>query len=102
MISGRIKEPLSIYSKLQRLNASLDILSIKSNLNDVAGIQIICNYIQDIYSVRDILSIKRGWEPVREKDYIKNAKSNGYHFSFITAYLPAIASCNDRSRSVKK
>lgn len=55
-VSGRIKEPLSIYNKLQRLNASLDILSIKSNLNDVAGIRIICNYIQDIYSVRDILS----------------------------------------------
>lgn len=87
-VSSRIKEPLSIYNKLQRLNAPLDILSIKTNLNDVAGIRIICNYIHDIFSVRDILSTKRGWELIREKDYIKNAKPNGYRSLHLVMSVP--------------
>lgn len=64
-VYSRIKEPISIYNKLQRLNAPLDILSIKSNLNDVAGIRIVCNYIHDLYNVWDILSTKRGWKLIR-------------------------------------
>lgn len=87
-VYSRIKEPISIYNKLQRLNAPLDILSIKSNLNDVAGIRIVCNYIHDIYNVRDILSTKRGWKLIREKDYIKNVKPNGYRSLHLVMSVP--------------
>lgn len=93
-VSSRIKEPLSIYEKLQRLNAPLDIPSIRQNLNDVAGIRIICNYIHDIYAVCEILKAKQGWELIREKDYIKNVKPNGYRSLHLVMSVP-VALKND-------
>lgn len=93
-VSSRIKEPLSIYDKLHRLNAPLDIPSIRQNLNDVAGIRIVCNYIHDIYAVCDILKNKQGWEMIREKDYIKNVKPNGYRSLHLVMSVP-VALKND-------
>lgn len=89
-VSKRIKEPMSIYNKLQKLHAPVDIPSIKENLNDVAGIRIICNYIHDIYTVREILKSKQGWELIREKDYIKNAKPNGYRSLHLVMSIPVV------------
>lgn len=89
-VFSRIKEPLSIYNKLQRLNAPLDIPSIKQNLNDVAGVRIICNYIHDIYTVREILNSKQEWELIKEKDYIKTAKPNGYRSLHLVMSIPVI------------
>lgn len=89
-VTKRIKEPLSIYNKLQKLNAPLDIPSIQRNLSDVAGIRIICNYIYDIYTVREILKSKQGWELVREKDYIKNVKPNGYRSLHLVMSIPVV------------
>lgn len=89
-VSKRIKEPLSIYNKLQKIHAPLDIPSIKENLNDVAGIRIICNYIQDIYTVRDILKSKQGWELIKEKDYIENVKPNGYRSLHLVIAVPVV------------
>lgn len=89
-VSSRIKEPLSIYNKLQRLNAPLDLPSIRQNLNDVAGIRIICNYIHDIYAVREILISKQNWKLIKEKDYIKHAKPNGYRSLHLVMAVPVI------------
>lgn len=77
-IISRIKEPMSINRKLQKLNAPISIPSIIENLNDVAGIRVVCGYISDIYAVRDEL-LKDGFlKLIQEKDYIKNPKPNGY------------------------
>ena len=48
-IRSRIKSPLSIYEKLKRRNHPISIQSIADNLNDVAGIRVVCPFISDIY-----------------------------------------------------
>lgn len=77
-VSSRIKTPQSIYRKLQKKGLPKTIRSMTENLNDVAGIRIICEYIRDIYDVRDFLLSKGVIELIEEKDYIENPKENGY------------------------
>ncbi|HFL2512555.1 TPA: GTP pyrophosphokinase family protein [Clostridioides difficile] len=88
--TSRIKEPLSIYKKMQKLNVPLDIESIHLNLNDVAGVRIICNYIHDIYSVKELLIKKTGWELLIEKDYIMSPKKNGYRSLHLIINVPVV------------
>lgn len=52
-VSSRIKEPQSIYRKLQTRGFPLTLNSIKENLNDVAGIRVVCEYVRDAYAIRD-------------------------------------------------
>ena len=77
-IRSRIKSPLSIYEKLKRRNYPVSIQSIADNLNDVAGIRVVCPFISDIYDVARMLISQDDVEVMEVKDYIKNPKPNGY------------------------
>ena len=55
-IESRVKSPESIADKLRRNNLEFSIASMRENLNDIAGLRIICQYIDDIYTVSDMLS----------------------------------------------
>ena len=54
-IKSRIKTPLSIYNKLQRLGYDFTEQNIEEQLNDVAGIRVICSFIDDIYIMAKLL-----------------------------------------------
>lgn len=77
-IKSRIKTPLSIYNKLQKLGYEFTEQNIREQLNDVAGIRVICSFIDDIYSVAQLLAEQDDITVLRIKDYIKNPKPNGY------------------------
>ena len=77
-ITSRIKEPTSIMNKLNRKKLPISIKSIMDNINDVAGMRIICPYISDIYTIRDSLIEEPYIDVIKEKDYIENPKQNGY------------------------
>lgn len=77
-IRSRIKTPRSIYEKLVRRGYDISVNSIKENLNDVAGIRVICRFIDDIYDVAQMLTSQDDVIVIEEKDYIKNPKPNGY------------------------
>ena len=49
MIKSRVKKPLSILEKLQRRGCPLTVKSISENLYDVAGLRVICSFVDDIY-----------------------------------------------------
>ena len=70
-IRSRIKSPLSIYEKLKRRNYPVSIQSIADNLNDVAGIRVVCPFISDIYDVARMLISQDDVEVMEVKDYIK-------------------------------
>lgn len=74
----RLKSVNSIIGKLKRKGLPLSVNSIKDNLFDVAGIRVICNYRDDVYSVSNYLSSQSDIQVLRVKDYIKNPKQNGY------------------------
>lgn len=87
-IKSRIKTPLSIYNKLQKLGYEFTEQNIQEQLNDVAGIRVICSFIDDIYSVAQLLAEQDDITILRIKDYIKNPKPNGYRSYHMIAEIP--------------
>ena len=87
-IKSRIKTPLSIYNKLQRLGYDFTEQNIEEQLNDVAGIRVICSFIDDIYIMAKLLSDQDDITVLRIKDYIQNPKGNGYRSYHMIVEIP--------------
>ena len=88
----RLKSVNSIIGKLERKGLPLAVNSIKDNLFDVAGIRVICNYRDDVYSVSNYLSAQSDIQVLRVKDYIKNPKQNGYRSLHVIYAVPVFLS----------
>lgn len=87
-IKCRIKSPASIIEKLQRRGLELTIENIEKNLNDIAGIRVICSFPDDIYMLVDCLLKQDDIRLVEMKDYIKNPKPNGYRSLHLILDIP--------------
>ena len=79
-IKTRIKKPESIYRKLQKLGYDFTAENIQEQLNDVAGVRIVCAFIDDIYTVADLIAGQDDIKVIKIKDYIKKPKPNGMDF----------------------
>ena len=77
-IKTRLKSPESIIEKMKRRGFELTVESIEENLFDIAGIRVICSFVDDIYTVANLLINQDDIRLIRMKDYIKNPKENGY------------------------
>ena len=77
-IKCRIKEPDSIMNKMKRLKVPFTVKNIEKNLNDIAGLRVICSFPDDIYTLVDYLVKQDDIRLIQKKDYIKNPKPNGY------------------------
>lgn len=93
-VKSRVKTPQSIAGKLKRQGFELSIKSIAENLNDVAGVRVICSYISDIYLVRDMLISQSDVRLISEKDYIKAPKANGYRSLHLVIEIPVYLTHN--------
>ena len=87
-IKTRIKKPVSIYNKLQKLGYDFTIENIQQQLNDVAGVRIVCAFIDDIYTISDLITQQDDIKVIKIKDYIKNPKPNGYRSYHMIAEIP--------------
>lgn len=87
-ISCRLKSPKSIIEKLERRGFDLSVESIEKNLNDVAGIRVICSFPDDIYVLSNRLCSQDDIRVIEVKDYIKNPKSNGYRSLHLILEIP--------------
>lgn len=93
-IKTRIKTPRSIIEKLIRRGCELNIQSVKEQLDDIAGVRVICSYIDDIYTLADLLVNQNDIELLRTRDYIKNPKPNGYRSLHLVVMVPVFLSKN--------
>ncbi len=75
-VTGRVKTISSILEKAQKKNFELD--QFEEMIDDIAGIRIICQFVEDIYKVVDIIKKRSDMRIKREKDYINNMKKSGY------------------------
>lgn len=91
-IRSRRKSTVSIFEKLKRQGDELSLRSIQENLNDVAGIRVICGFIDDIYKVARMLAQQDDVKVIRIKDYIKNPKPNGYRSYHMIIEVPVFFS----------
>ena len=87
-IESRLKSQSSIVKKLIKKGKDLSIDSAKKNLNDIAGVRVVCCYIDDVYSVADMLLRQSDIRLVKEQDYIKNPNYNGYRSLHLDIEIP--------------
>jgi putative GTP pyrophosphokinase len=87
-IKTRIKKPDSIAVKLKKKGLPITSEAVKSNLNDVAGVRVICAFLDDIYRVADMLTAQDDVKLIKTKDYIKNPKENGYRSLHLIIEVP--------------
>ena len=87
-IECRLKSVPSIIEKLNRKGLELSAESIEKNLNDVAGIRVICSFPEDIYILAEELCSQDDIRLIARKDYIKNPKPNGYRSLHLIVEIP--------------
>lgn len=85
---ARIKSAKSMKEKLKRKNLPVNAESALSEIHDAAGIRVICTFLDDIYWIANMLRNQKDIEIVKEKDYIKNPKPNGYRSYHMILKVP--------------
>lgn len=101
MIKSRVKKPISIVEKLQRRGFEVSLDSMVKNLDDVAGIRIICSFVDDIYEVASMLARQDDVKIMAVKDYIKNPKPNGYRSYHMIIEIPVFFSDSKKPMRVE-
>ena len=101
MIKSRVKKPVSIVEKLYRKGMPISIESMVNNLDDIAGIRVICSFLDDIYQVAAMLTKQDDIKVLAVKDYIKNPKPNGYRSYHMIIEIPVFFSDEKRQMRVE-
>ena len=91
-LEDRVKSPQSIMEKLNRKGLSFSCDNARNALNDIAGIRVVGNYIDDIYTVADLLTAQDDVTLLKRKDYIKEPKPNGYRSLHLVIETPVYLS----------
>ena len=91
-IKTRLKSPESIAEKLQRRGFPLTVESIEENLNDIAGVRVICSFPSDIYQLADAFLKQDDITLLQRKDYIAEPKPNGYRSLHLIVNVPIVIS----------
>lgn len=100
-IESRQKSPQSIVEKLVRKGHPISIEAIRQNLTDVAGVRVICYYVQDIYRIAELITAQADIAVIRQRDYIKNPKPNGYRSLHLVISIPVFLSTGAESMPVE-
>lgn len=100
-IVTRIKTPKSIKEKLDKKGIPVSPKNIEENLSDVAGVRIICSFIEDIYTLADSFCKQDDITVIQIKDYIKNPKPNGYRSLHILVKIPIFLKNQKRNMVVE-
>ena len=89
-INIRIKSPESIIKKMQKRNMELTYKDMIENINDIAGIRIVCPLKKDIVTIKEFLKKLPGVNVLKEKDYITNPKKSGYSSYHLILEVPVM------------
>lgn len=87
-INTRLKQTASIVGKLERLGVEFSPEAVEQYLNDVAGVRVICSYLDDVYTIAQALTRQDDVRLLRIKDYIKEPKENGYRSLHLIVSVP--------------
>jgi len=98
-VESRLKSTTSIINKLQKLGLDVTMESAMKNLNDMAGLRVVCCYIDDVYKVSDMLLRQSDIKLIKMQDYIKEPNYNGYRSLHLDIELPVYLS--DRTMPVR-
>jgi putative GTP pyrophosphokinase len=85
-VTGRVKKISSILDKAKRLNVPME--QLESGIEDIAGIRIMCQFVEDIQRLSELIQARQDMKIVYEKDYITNKKESGYRSYHIIIEYP--------------
>ena len=88
-IESRLKKPSSIARKLKKMGLEVTVDNMTQHLSDIAGIRVLCAYIDDIYEIARMLARQKDVRIITVKDYIKVPKDNGYRSYHLIVEIPA-------------
>ena len=91
-IESRVKSPESIMAKLLKKGLPLTLESAMQNVNDIAGVRVVCSYIDDVYRVAEMVERQQDLEIVKRQDYIKTPNYNGYRSLHLDLRVPVYLS----------
>ena len=91
-VNTRIKSPKSIIQKMKKKECKLTYKEMIENINDIAGIRVVCPLQKDIYSIKNLIQNIPGIETLKEKDYITQPKESGYSAYHIILGVPVMLS----------
>ncbi|HBO47799.1 GTP pyrophosphokinase family protein [Pediococcus ethanolidurans] len=85
-VTGRVKPVSSIKEKMVRRQVREDRL--EQDMQDIAGVRVMCQFVEDIYQVVDLLRKRTDMTIIEERDYINNEKPSGYRSYHIVVEYP--------------
>ena len=91
-IESRVKTPQSITLKLTRMGIPVSMTNAKKNLRDIAGVRVVCCYVEDIFTIANLLTSQDDVSLIEEKNYIRQPKDNGYRSLHIVIDVPVYLS----------
>jgi len=87
-IKMRLKSPESIIRKMEERGYPMTMESMVENVRDIAGIRVVCSFVDDIYRMADCLLEQDDITLIQRKDYIQNPKPNGYRSLHLIVQVP--------------
>ena len=100
-IKTRLKTLESLIEKLNRYQVPLTLDSIRENINDIAGVRVICSFPDDIYSLAECFLEQDDITLIDCKDYIKNPKDSGYRSLHLIVSVPIFLEHEKRDMKVE-
>ena len=97
-IEGRVKSPESIAAKLLKKGFPTTLEAAREHINDIAGVRVVCSYIDDVYHVAEMLERQKDVEIAKRQDYIKTPNYNSYRSLHLDIRMPVYLS--DRTEFV--
>lgn len=87
-IQSRIKSFGSLFRKVQSKGIPRDLASISENIHDIAGVRVVCSFVQNIYHLADCFLAQDDITLIERKDYIAEPKENGYRSLHLIIEVP--------------
>lgn len=100
-IQTRLKSPPSIQEKLMRKGYPLSVEAIERQINDIAGIRVVCSFPEDVYTIADALLAQDDVTLLKRKDYIQQPKENGYRSLHLIISVPIFLTNEKRTMKVE-
>ena len=100
-IQSRLKSVSSIFGKLKRRGITATVENIEDKLADIAGIRVICPFLEDVYYLEKALLAQDDVQLIERKNYIENPKANGYRSLHLIIAVPIFLSKEKRIMKVE-
>ena len=87
-VKSRLKTLPSLREKLERKHIPFDVDTLERQINDIAGVRVICSFPEDVYTMANAFLAMDDIEVLQRKDYISNPKPNGYRSFHLIVAIP--------------